>query len=551
MTVLGTVLSTTEVPNDRKVHEVSVEMLPLQHAGHLENFADNFGSGWLDKKYEQLRVQFNLIVLFDNAKIDAFWISMPGTDMQIALPLTCIPSPIIKQKHPQISWAEQSRFLVDETIGLSNLMTTSSKFELLAEVAGKREKIGNIHVRDACNGIHKHNGLSAASGSKGRVDAQTIRKKISIAALWVIERSRRVNRLLFLTVILPTLVATVYFGLLASDVYISESMFVVRSPQQQSDSPLGVMLKGAGFSNAQDDAYVLQNYIQSLDALKALDREFHLRDNFSDSTRDVFSRFPGLDWNDSFENFHLYYQKRIVDVELDTSSSITTLDTRAYTAEEAFRLNQRLLEMSEALVNQLNERSREDMIRFANREVSDAESKAKAALLALTQYRNEKGVIDPEKESIIPLQQIAKLQDELIATKVQIEQLKQVAKVNPALPILQNRVRFLENEIKVESVRVAGAGDRSLAGKAMEYQRLVVEKDFAEKWLASTMSTLEQARDAAQRQQLYLERIAQPSMPDVAMEPHRVRDIFAVFLIGLIVWGVLAMIIAGVREHLD
>jgi capsular polysaccharide transport system permease protein len=190
------------------------------------------------------------------------------------------------------------------------------------------------------------------------------------------------------------------------------------------------------------------------------------------------------------------------------------------------------------------------MIRFAANEVAEAEKKAKLASLTLARYRNEKGVIDPEKQSAIPLQQIAKLQDELIATKSQLAQLQMLTKDNPQIPVLKKRIQMLETEISLESGRVAGGG-RSLASKAVEFQRLALEKEFADKQLASALASLEQARNEAQRQQLYLERIAQPSLPDAAMEPRRLRGILAVFVLGLIAWGVLSMLIAGIKEHQD
>jgi capsular polysaccharide transport system permease protein len=48
-----------------------------------------------------------------------------------------------------------------------------------------------------------------------------------------------------------------------------------------------------------------------------------------------------------------------------------------------------------------------------------------------------------------------------------------------------------------------------------------------------------------------LERIVQPSRPDTALEPRRVRGVLATLGLGLIVWGVLTMLVAGVKEHLD
>ena len=54
------------------------------------------------------------------------------------------------------------------------------------------------------------------------------------------------------TVIVPTFCAILYFGFFASDVYVSEAKFVVRSPEKSSTSGLGVLLKSAGFANAGD-----------------------------------------------------------------------------------------------------------------------------------------------------------------------------------------------------------------------------------------------------------------------------------------------------------
>jgi len=366
----------------------------------------------------------------------------------------------------------------------------------------------------------------------------------------VISRFKKINPLFLATVVIPTVLAVLYFGFIASDVYISESRFVVRSPSQQSTSPLGDILKGAGFSRAEDDSYAVQNYILSHDAVKALDQELNIKMAYSKSSVDVFSRFPGLYWDASLENFLRFYRGH-VDIQLDATSSIAALTVRAFTAQDAQEINKKLLEYAEALVNRLNERGRQDMLRYAMDDVKKMEEKVKSATVALADYRNENGVIDPEKQSEIPLQQIAKLQDEQIQTKAQILQIENVAKQNPQLPVLRQRASLIEQEIKAASLGVAGAGELSLAGKAAEFQRLVLEKEFADTMLASSMSSLEQARIEVQRQQLYLERIVQPNLPDEAWEPRRFRNILSIFILGLISWGVLAMLFAGIREHMD
>lgn len=355
------------------------------------------------------------------------------------------------------------------------------------------------------------------------------------------------QKLFWATVVLPTLVAVLYFGFIAADVYISESRFVVRSPEQGTTTPLGTLLKGTGFTRSQDDSYTVQEFMLSRDALRGLDEHVGLRAVFSKG--DIFSRFPGVELDDSFENLFRYYQKR-VSVQLDAASSIATVSVRAFDAEDAQRINEQLLMMSESLVNRLNERGRQDLIRFAMQEVDEANEKAKAAALALANFRNTQGVIDPEQQSAIPLQQVAKLQEELLAAKTQLGQVQLLTGANPQIPVLKKRIALLEAEIASQSSKVTGGG-QSLASKAASFQQLALEKEFADKMLASTLSSLEQARTEAQRQQLYLERIAQPNLPDSPMEPRRVRSILAVLVLGLIAWGVLSMLIAGVKEHLD
>ncbi|WP_206003066.1 hypothetical protein [Paraburkholderia polaris] len=374
-------------------------------------------------------------------------------------------------------------------------------------------------------------------------------RRSNFKAKGLIAKFRRLSPIFLCTVVLPTAISISYFGIISSDVYVSESRFVVRSPDRQTSTPLGMILGSAGFSRSQDDSYTVQDFILSRDALKNLEKNDDIENAYSSSRVDVFSRFSGILPDRSFEALFRYYQNK-VSVQIDSTSSITTLSTRAFTATDAYRINEKLLEMSESLVNQLNSRARQDMIQFASAEVEVAEAKAKTAALALSTYRNEKGVIDPERQSTIQLQQIARLQDELVESKTSLNQIKLLTKDNPQISALENRISTLQSEITAQSATVAG-GDRSLAQKAAEYQRLSLERDFADKQLAVALASLEQAHNDAQRKQLYLERVVQPSKPDIAVEPRRMRGILATLIVGLVAWGVLTILIAGIKEHRD
>jgi len=359
----------------------------------------------------------------------------------------------------------------------------------------------------------------------------------------------KINRLFFLVVVIPTLISSIYYGLIASDVYVSESRFIIKGAQNEAKSGIGALLQGVGFSRSEDDAHSVHDYVLSRDAVKKLSDKFELDRIFGNNKVDVFSRYSPFGLDRNFESLYKYYQKRVA-LDTDSSSSISVLQVRAYTAEDAYRINETLLEMSENLVNELNQRALQDTIKFAAQEVNAAEKRDAEAALQLAQYRNKLDVFDPERQSAMQLQIISKLQDDLIAAKTQLAQLNKVAAQNPQIPPLRERISSLQSAIDAQMSQVTG-GDRSLTKKSAEFERLKLNLEFADKQLTLALASLQQARDDAQRKQVYLERIVQPNEPDKAIEPRRIRAVLTTFVLGLIIMGILNLLIAGVREHKD
>lgn len=358
------------------------------------------------------------------------------------------------------------------------------------------------------------------------------------------------KHLLFVVIVLaPTLGAILYYGLIASDVFVSESRFVIRSPQRQAQTGLvGALLQGNPLTRSQDDTYSVHDFILSRDALRELDEKLGVRKLYSSPSADPIGRFPGLEWDRSFEAFHRYWQKKAT-VEFDPASSITVLRVRAFTAEDSQRINDLLLQMGERLVNDLNERSRRDLVTFAEREVKLAEDKVKDAALALSAFRGRQAIYEPDRQATLQLQGVAKIQEELLATETQLAQLRRVSPANSQIAALGAKADMLRRAIAAENAKVTGGG--GFSARAPDFQKLALEKEFADRQLASTLAALEAARSEAQRKQLYLERLVKPNLPDDAVEPRRIRGIFTVFVLGLIAWGVASLLVASVREHAD
>jgi capsular polysaccharide transport system permease protein len=89
----------------------------------------------------------------------------------------------------------------------------------------------------------------------------------------LVKKAAGLGVLFHVCVTAPTLLATLYFGLFASNVYISESRFIVRSPSKPEASGMGVLLKTVGFSSGSgDEVFAANDYLASRDAMRELNR---------------------------------------------------------------------------------------------------------------------------------------------------------------------------------------------------------------------------------------------------------------------------------------
>ncbi|OIQ86547.1 hypothetical protein GALL_316070 [mine drainage metagenome] len=360
------------------------------------------------------------------------------------------------------------------------------------------------------------------------------------------------NRLFWVTVIIPTAVASIYFGLIASAVYTSQSKFVIYSPQSPTPTAggLSTLLSGAGLSSENYGVYAAQSYLQSRDALAALQRSLDIEAMYSGRATDWINRFGGLLYfRKTFENLYKYYGN-MVGVDVDPTSNITTLNVDAYSPVDAQRINARLLEQAQQLIDRMNARADAEGVSFYSREVEADEAQVLAAATALARYRNQHRLFAPATQSELQLQLVAKLQSQLIQQETALAQMLVSTPRNPQIALLKKSIGATNAQIAARQAEIAGNSD-SLATEAVPFEHLVLTRTFAEKKLAGAITALEEARIQAQKQQLFIETVVRPNRPDEALNPKRVRGVLATFVVGMMVWGVLSVVIGGVKEHHD
>jgi capsular polysaccharide transport system permease protein len=168
--------------------------------------------------------------------------------------------------------------------------------------------------------------------------------------------------------------------------------------------------------------------------------------------------------------------------------------------------------------------------------------------VALSAFRNEQDLIDPEKQATGVLEISNALVSEQAALRAQLDLMTRVAPRNPSIPALRNRIVALGRAISAQNARAVGT-PTGIASKLARYEQLNVEQEFATQMLTAANTALEQARIEAQKQQYYLERVVEPNTPDDSALPNRLKQILIVFGVVVCLYFIGWMLIVGILEH--
>jgi capsular polysaccharide transport system permease protein len=364
-------------------------------------------------------------------------------------------------------------------------------------------------------------------------------------------RIRDVGRaiLFVVVVVLPTLIATLYFTCVAADQYASETRFLVRSPQRASAGLLNGFLQSTGFVRAQDDSYAVTEFIKSRDAVSRLVEKHHLREVLSRPEADLFARYPRV-WSDTTTESLYRHYLNFIKIQTDSASGITMLEVRAFRPEDARAVASALLTEAEELVNRLNDRARRDAIGNAQREIDIAEDHFANAQRQLTGFRNREAMIDPDKQATAILELISRLSLDVVEKRARIYQIQQQAPASMQLPALKASIDALEEQISRERARMVG-GDSSIAARLSGYESLLLQRDLSSRRIASASTSLETARSDAQRQQLYIESIVEPNLPDHATYPRAAFLIAMTLLVALSAYLIIRSVFSYLSEHVE
>ncbi|HVZ03557.1 hypothetical protein [Hyphomicrobium sp.] len=350
---------------------------------------------------------------------------------------------------------------------------------------------------------------------------------------------------------LPIVVASIYYCFFASNQYVTEFRFSVQDTSPGATSlPTGLTaVLGGGASSASNDNYLVTDYLLSRSAVEELQKRIHLIDRYSSSNIDWWSRF---DSSKPIESFVPYWQS-MVRANFDQVTGLATATVRAFSAEDALLIANTMVSLSEELVNKLSNRSQNDAVRFAEKEVERAQDRLRKNRAKLTEYRNRVGVIDPTASVAASNSTLVQTQRANLAsleTQLATYERQNLQQNSPVVVTLKNQIKSVKEQLAATEADVGkGVNGTALSKVVGDYEQINLEVQFAQAMVTSTMQALDQARANAASQHLYITPYVRPSLPQSAVYPNRFWSVVSVGLVAFAFWIIGLLVLRSIRER--
>ncbi|MCR9212237.1 MAG: hypothetical protein NXI13_00855 [Proteobacteria bacterium] len=354
-----------------------------------------------------------------------------------------------------------------------------------------------------------------------------------------------------LIVVLPVIFGIVYFGSIVTNRYVSYSQLSIRTAESGPTSLLGGLVGAVSGTNAMSsEAYIVRDFILSRSMVTKLQEMLDIRSIFAAKDADYFSRFH-IDGTD--EELYDYFLNR-VSVFFDPETQIIELSVEAFSPDDALAIALSIVALCDDLVDNISLTAREDSLAFARKEVERAERRVEDARLAISAFRQKHGEIDPISGATSIGTIVASIELELSKAQTEISQLRSYLREDSAqIVAAKARLSALQQQLKQERARLAGEASEASEGNYVpllaDYERLVIEDEFAKAAYTAAGTSMELARAEAARKHIYLVAFVEPSRPDESTKPDRPKLILTILLCSVIAFGLFTLILAAIREH--
>jgi capsular polysaccharide transport system permease protein len=358
--------------------------------------------------------------------------------------------------------------------------------------------------------------------------------------------------LFIVTVILPMLLAIVYYSFFALDRYESHADVVVRQPGGNASAGAAAglaMLVGGVNPTSHEETLFLQQYITSNDMLDVLERELKWSTHYAGRMTDPIY---WLSTDSPREDILKYYQ-RVITATINQTNGLLKISVQAFEPEFAQTVLNVIIRQSQQLVNELSRQMAREQLRFAQSELELTRLLYQEKRQILLNYQNKTNILDVEATVAARAMLINELEAELVRKRAELFALRSnLSAQSPQVQQMLKLISSVEQELDIEKARLVSVqNNEGLNTAASEYRELVVDAGIAEQGYKFAVTAVENARIESTKQLRALLVVINPNMPEDPSYPDRPYNLLALLIGLLMLYGILSFVGATIKDHQD
>lgn len=366
-------------------------------------------------------------------------------------------------------------------------------------------------------------------------------------------RTKAHDRKLFVgIVVIPAIIAIIYYAFFAVDRYVSSAQVVVRqsggTEQSASTSGLALLLTGVNPASREETLY-LRQYISSLDMLKILNKELQWKDHY------VTNRTDPLYWlsSDASDEDMLKFYNRVVETYFDEITGLLTVTVQGLSSDFSSQVIRLIQRESEQFVNEISHAMARDQLKFTENELIASRRRYLEAQDSLIAFQAKNRILDAQEYAKGKAAAIAALEVEISNEGARLSALRgTLGAETTQIRQQQNKLRSLREQLELlRKDLVAESGGQQLNVVASKYRDLTINATIAEESYKLNVAALENVRIEASKKIRTLVTIVSPHVAQTPILPRTAYNLLTIFICLLLLFGVIKFIVTAIQDHKD
>lgn len=346
--------------------------------------------------------------------------------------------------------------------------------------------------------------------------------------------------------IVLTVVSSLYVLFIKTHLFVSHSSVLIKNIDGGTQTPSLIGMIAGQSSDTTQDAMVVQEYLRSYEMFERLDSKFNLTSHYSSSNQDIYQRL--YSWN-TYEDYLEFYNQRL-EMTYDEVSSILNISFLHTDPTTSNQIVEFLIIEAEDKLNIYNQSIAAKHLGFITTETNKYKMNLDKSIKKLEEYQNRYNFIDPSNSAASSIEIISSLKANLVEKQTSLRKLK-IYQTDESIEVvnLSQEIKQIKKSIEDLGKNLSGKSKSRINKNIFEYEQLKADVDLQNELYKQSLLQLQSAKVDVNKSSKTMQILVNPSKSSSYSQPNKIKELISILLVMSILYGIISMLIAIVKDH--